>query len=72
MIMFQVVVGSFLSDPFKTQTKAESPLGLSQGTTSGVTTPTPLQRPLKTEAKLSPGMLVQCVSPWKHELKWIP
>lgn len=38
----QVVVGSFLSDAHKTQSKADSPLGLAQGGTSGgssVTTP---------------------------------
>lgn len=31
----QVVVGSFLSDAHKTQSKSDSPLGLAQGGTSG-------------------------------------
>lgn len=56
----QVVVGSFLSDAHKTQSKSDSPLGLAHGGTSGgssVTTPGSYRPPaLKNELKGSTGI----------------
>lgn len=54
-----MVVGSFLSDAHKTQSKADSPLGLAQGGTSGGSSVTTgIQRPPapKNELKGTTGM----------------